>query len=334
MQLTEIIEKDSVEKVSETTNISIDNLNYLSNEEFEKLTRVKALGFLLIFEREYKDIDLSALRERVKLYFEEHKPADEQVVMVSKDHIEQGSFSFFKWFIVASLLGGAWYLYSQGKLNGVIQNVETKKDFFDDSKALESNSSLEDAKKVSIEKTREEIVIATPIAPTEKKITLTSEEANISTKVASESVQPLISRVSESEKSTESIVQEVVKSAEVVVEKTVEEVVSEIKEPEVVTSVAPISTITINPTRGKLWFGFINIDTKKRREFMKSSSTPFEIKDGRWLLVTGHGFVDIVSDLKTIEVADSKKHYFYIDSTEIRSLTTREFRNMNGRRGW
>ena len=334
MQLNEIIDKESVEQISNTTNISMDNLNFLANEEFEKLTRVKALGFLLILEREYKDIDLSALRERIKLYFEEHKPVDEQVVMVSKDHIDQSNFSFFKWFIVASLLGGAWYLYSAGKLNGVLQNVETQKDFFDDSKALESNSSLEDAKRVSVEKTREEIVIATPIAPTEKKITLTSEEPENTIKSASSTTEVVVSTVTESEKSTESVVQEVVKSAENVVKKTVAEVVNETNKVEDETSAIPISTITVNPTRGQLWFGFINIDTKKRREFMKSSTTPFEIKDGRWLLVTGHGFVDIVSDLKTVEVADSKKHYFYIDSKEIREITRREFRNMNGRRGW
>ena len=83
-----------------------------------------------------------------------------------------------------------------------------------------------------------------------------------------------------------------------------------------------------------LWFGFINLDTKQRKEFMKKVSTPFDINDGRFLLVTGHGFVDIVSELKTVEVADRNKHYFYIDSKEIRALTQKEFRDMNGRRGW
>ena len=83
-----------------------------------------------------------------------------------------------------------------------------------------------------------------------------------------------------------------------------------------------------------LWYGFINLDTKKKREFMKKVSTPFDIKDGRWLLVTGHGYVDIVSDIETLELADRNKHYFYIDSHELRVLSKQEFRAMNGRRGW
>jgi len=83
-----------------------------------------------------------------------------------------------------------------------------------------------------------------------------------------------------------------------------------------------------------LWYGFINLDTKKRREFMKKVSTPFSINDGTWLLVTGHGYVDIVSDAKTIEKADNKKHYFYIDKSDIKEINKKEFRKLNGHRGW
>lgn len=133
--------------------------------------------------------------------------------------------------------------------------------------------------------------------------------------------------------STESVVEEVIKGAKGVVNKTANEVVASTEGNNSDTP-QTISTITINPTRGNLWFGFINLDTKKRREFMKKTSTPFDIKGGRWLLVTGHGYVDIVSEVKTIELTDSKKHFFYIDSHELKILTRREFRNMNGRRGW
>jgi len=329
MQFSEIMDKSGVEQVSSQTNISIDNLNNLVEENFEKLTRVKSLGFLLILEREYKDIDVSELRERVKVYFEEHKPADENVVMVSKDSVTGGGydFSFFKWFIVAALLGTGLYLYTQGNLDGVMKNMEDKKDFFDDNKALESNVTDKEAKNVLVGNSKEELItIATPVAPAEKKITLISEEGKNGAKHDKNSI-------SEAEQSTESIVKEVVQSAEGVVKKTVDEVVSA-ESTTTDGSVPKISTITINPTRGTLWFGFINLDTKKKREFMKKTSTPFDIKGGRWLLVTGHGFVDIVSDVKSIELADSKKHYFYIDSKEIRTLSKREFRRMNGRRGW
>ncbi len=316
MQFSEIMDRDGVERLSDVTNISIDNLNNLVEEKFEKLTRVKALGFLLILEREYSDIDVDALRERVKTYFEENKPADENVVMVHQDINSGNNFSIFKWVVVATLLIGGVYLYTQGNLDGVIENVEDKKDFFDDTKALESNSTDNEANRVLVKDLdKEEITIVTPLAPTEKKITLISENPKNDIN------------------STESVVKEVVKGAEDVVAQAVKEVVDSNGEEDKSTN-STISTITINPTRGNLWFGFINVDTKKRKEFMKKTSTPFDIEGGHWLLVTGHGFVDIVSDVKTIELADSRKHYFYIDDKDIRTLTKREFRKMNGRRGW
>ena len=346
MQFNEIIDRDGVEKVSSVTNISLDNLNNLVSEDFENLTRVKSLGFLLILEREYKEIEVSSLRERVKVYFEEHKPADENVVMVSQDSIDGNGVSFFKWFIILALLGGGYYLYSEGKLDGFLQNIEDKKDFFDDNKALESNVTEEEARNVSVESSLENpIAIATPIEPTQKKISLNGEESESDTNstflVQNDANSSLnggktsSTAISEEEKSAESVIQEVVEGAEKAVEKTAEAVVNETNESnQTVPSKAKISTVTINPTRGMLWYGFINLDTKKRREFMKKVSTPFDIKDGRWLLVTGHGYVDIVSDLKSIELADRKKHYFYIDSTELRTLTKKEFRGMNGKRGW
>jgi len=335
MQLNEIIDKDGVEKISEITNISIDNLNKLANEDFAKLTRVKSLGFLLILERDYHGIDVSDLRERVKAYYEEHKPADENVVMISKDSVQGNSFPFFKWFVVFAIFMAGLYLYTQGKLDGMLKNVEEKKDFFDDNKALESNVTNKEAQNVLIKSSNEEpITIATALEPAQKKITLISEEHKHdlnSTKNGRNGSKKL---KTEAEQSAESVVQEVVEGAEALVAKTVKEVVNAGANESKVESVAKISTVTINPTRGRLWYGFINLDTKKKREFMKKTSTPFDIKGGRWLLVTGHGYVDIVSDVSTIELADSKKHYFYIDSKEIRTLSKKEFRAMNGRRGW
>jgi len=67
---------------------------------------------------------------------------------------------------------------------------------------------------------------------------------------------------------------------------------------------------------------------------MRKSSTPFDLKGGRWLLTTGHGYLDIVSDLKTIELADKDRHYFYIDSKEIKEISRREFKRLNHGRIW
>ena len=331
MLFNEIVKKDGIESIASKTNISEVNLEYLLEENFEKLNRVRALGFLLILEREYKDIDVSELREKIKAYYDENGPEDDKVAMVALDANEGGGFSFFKLFVLLALLAGGYYLYKEGKFDSFLQKSADKKDFFDDKKALESNVSDESANKVVVGKSKSEsVTIETPKveqADSEKK-----------TKEEKKAVQQLIATSSvEENKSIEVVVKEVSKEFLQQEEESTTTALKEANEAtddNVVSANSQISTITINPTRGMLWFGFINIDTKKRREFMKEVSTPFNINDGRWLLVTGHGYLNIASDSQTLEIADNKKHYFYIDSNEIREVSKREFRELNGRRGW
>ena len=331
MLFSELIEKDGIESVALSTNISTVNLEFLHDENFEKLNRVRGLGFLLILEREYKEIDVSDLREKIKTYYEENAPEDDKVVMVALDSEAEG-FSFFKFFLILLLLGGGYYLYSEGKLDTLIQQIEDKQDFFDDTKALENNVSDENANKVVVGKSDAgSISIETPIAPKVKTIALNDE--NSSQKENLKEIQNMLSNSMTEEKnqSIEAVVKEVSKEF-LANEKNVSKTVVDHPAKPVIESI--VTTVSINPTRGMLWYGFINLENKKRREFMKKSSTPFNIANSRWLLVTGHGFLDIVANEKTLEIADNKKHYFYMDSSEIKEIDKKEFRELNGNRGW
>ncbi len=325
MLFKELIEQEGLEGVFSKTNISTENLKRLLNEEFDKLNRVKALGFLLILEREYKDIDVNDLRQKIKLYYAEHAPADDKVVMIpaSSTTGDGSSFSFFKLFIIATILAGSYYLYTQGKLNSLLNQVEDKKESFNDSKALETNATEAEAKRVVVEKSKPESVhIQTPITPKIKSSKLSEDESKKNTKIATTNI--------ENNKSVASVVQEVSKDFLAhEANKTDKNMQDNTKE-----VVPPITTVTIHPTRGMLWYGFINLKTKKRREFMKKVSTPFTIGNSQWLLVTGHGYVEIISEAKTVENADNKKHYFLIDSTDIKEISKKEFRKLNGHRGW
>ena len=333
MQLSELIKQEDIKKIALKTTISQDNLNFLISEDFEKLSRVKALGFLVILEREYKELELTELRENVKLYFENNKPDHDNVIVASEISSTKGGFSFFKWFVILGILFGGWYLYTQGELDSLLENITSKKDVYGDGKALENNTSIEEAEKVFVtEDTHEPVSI---VAPVVAKIDLEVESAKEENRTIEKSTDSLTVE--------EEVAKELAKADITKVEEiqhlSTHEIVTELKETKVtedkeVVTVTAISTITVNPTRGMLWFGFINVDTKKKKEFMEQVSTPFDIKDGRWILVTGHGFVDVVSELETIEVSDRNKHYFYIDSTELKEISQKEFRDLNGGRGW
>ena len=330
MQLNELIDKEGIEAVSQKTNISVENLHSLYHQEFEKLNRVKALGFLKILEREYEDIDIGGLKESIKEYYDTHKdPKDDEVVMVSQAMKEsQGGFGFLKWLIVLAILYGIYYFYSIGAL-GNFSSSEKNMNQLSDQKALQSSVSEEVVKNIQVkedETNKKSVEIETkatetkqaeePLEESTQKIVLT--ETNATVKSISES-NTTATQLASSDESMQDVNDNEANKA--------------VEKKEDNTTVV-IENLTINPTRGMLWYGFINIDTKQRREFMNKVSTPFELNGGRWILVTGHGYVDIVSEAKTIEIADRNKHYFYIDSNEIREIDRKEFRELNGGRGW
>ena len=325
MTLNELIDRDGIETISELTNVSVENLRRLSEDDFDKLNRVRALGFIKILERDYEELELDDLTFKIKAHFEENQlEVGNEVVVISSDSRANNGFGFFSWLLMAVLLYALWYFYNDGPLDNVSKHSNEVS--LNDTEALKSDVSDEDAKKVIVNsgiKSKKDVQDKHKISnqPSAKKILNPEVDLN-NTQVLPTSHVVKLEEV-EIKVDTPKV------TPPPILEEANETVVEEEEDKAKI-----IYNLTINPTRGMLWYGFINIDTKERREFMNKVSTPFELNAGRWILVTGHGFVDIVSDLKTLEIADRNKHYFYIDSTDIREISRREFRELNGRRGW
>jgi len=112
MQLNEILEENSAKAISKKTNISESNIETLLAGDFDKLKKVKTLGFISILEREYK-ADLSALKEEALAHYDQYN-ADESITIGLPMAEEKKGKS--KWFLllVLGLLGYAsWYFFTQ-----------------------------------------------------------------------------------------------------------------------------------------------------------------------------------------------------------------------------
>jgi len=335
MQLNELVEKEGFEAISEKTNISIDNLNKLIRQDFEGLNRVKALGFLSILQREY-DLDINPLKESIKSYFEENTPNSDEPVLISVEK-EENNLAFLKWIVVALLLGGLWYLYHSGKLDKFLDKNSNNNNKIDlnDNELLKNNnpkSTQDKIKNVIIKKDKNETKVEIKTPPITKKENNTSKESNKTKDTVKIVAQ--IPKKGKKDKQEENIT--ISKDAGIESPQALSQFIdsdsTSIQSQDDINQT--ITNITINPTRGMLWYGFINIDTGKKKEFMKEKSTPFELNGGRWILTTGHGFLDIVSDIKTIEVSDRHRHFFYIDNKEIKEISRKEFKKLNHGRMW
>ncbi|RRS30551.1 MAG: hypothetical protein P794_06245 [Epsilonproteobacteria bacterium (ex Lamellibrachia satsuma)] len=114
MQLNEILEENSIKAIAKKTNISEDNLEALFAGDFDKLKKVKTLGFISIIEREYK-ADLSALKEQALSHYTQYGGNEEESVTIGLPVMEEkkGRSKLFLLFILLLLGYASWYFFTQ-----------------------------------------------------------------------------------------------------------------------------------------------------------------------------------------------------------------------------
>ena len=122
MQLSELLEENTTKTISERTKISEENLEYLLNNDFGAIKKVKTLGFISILEREY-GVDLSKLKEEALAYYDQHA-ANESVTIGLPIMEEKKGRPKWIWLIVPILLGYAsWFFlknYDQAQLKALL----------------------------------------------------------------------------------------------------------------------------------------------------------------------------------------------------------------------
>ena len=77
MSVEEFFESHSIEEINKKTKISPISLRYIKNREFDKLIRVKFIGFVRLIEKEY-NVDLSELIEEYENFYNKDEVKQEQ----------------------------------------------------------------------------------------------------------------------------------------------------------------------------------------------------------------------------------------------------------------
>jgi len=112
MQLNEILEENSVKAITKRTNIAEDNIELLLAGDFDKLKKVKTLGFISIIEREYK-ADLSPLREQALSHYAEYNEVESITLGLPIMEEKKGTSKMFILFILLLLGYASWYFFTQ-----------------------------------------------------------------------------------------------------------------------------------------------------------------------------------------------------------------------------
>ena len=112
MQLSEILEENSVKSISKKTNISEDNLEYLLSSNFSVIKKVKTLGFISILEREYK-ADLTPMKEEALAYYLDAGEDNRITIGMPALEEKKGTSKLFILIILGILGYASWYFFTQ-----------------------------------------------------------------------------------------------------------------------------------------------------------------------------------------------------------------------------
>jgi len=114
MSVNEFFEKYSIETINKRTRISPVSLTYIKNKDFDKITKVKFIGFVRIIEKEFK-VDLSELIEEYDNVISNVEKKQQSNVVVFEEPKKYNTLTLF---VLALILFGigAYFLYNKYNL--------------------------------------------------------------------------------------------------------------------------------------------------------------------------------------------------------------------------
>lgn len=282
------------QKIHEKTHISREHVQAVLHETFDGLNKIQFLGFISILEREY-GVDLKDLKAKGLSHFDY---IVEEPIHVNTKVFTQPRKKKYYTYLYITLAVLVFILFSYYDLFPSFGNNSQVRHV--------DNKLIEDVKK-NIEPALNSISDSNYSDKEEtddQQSDSTSVTLDISTPETSDT--PKVSEKSEISDNTEATA--AAESAEVV------------------------KSVKIMP-KTKVWMGYIDIDSEKK--YQKTFSDEFDLDTSKdWLLLFGHGNIDIEVNGELEKFNTSQNLRFkYIDG-ELTKITIKEFKELNKDSQW
>ncbi len=92
--------------------------------------------------------------------------------------------------------------------------------------------------------------------------------------------------------------------------------------------------IVVLKPRKKVWMGIVDLVNMKRRVATSNAAQTFDTNKGKWIVATGHGFIDYTEGPKKMALNDGKKHFLLIADGKVREISHEEFQQLNKSKVW
>lgn len=293
-----------VQKIHEATHIPRVHVQAIFDENFEDMHSVQLAGFISILEREYS-LNLSKLKNKSKEYFESKKPVQKSkksaTLLIASKKKRKLTPVYIVLGVVVFVMFAIFNKPSDGEIskidNSAIKSAQDSLLVVADEKnasKVDDNTTISDQK--PLESATQQEIMQNPVEPVAQ---LTKQEAVQD--VTPETIAKVVQEVTQEANKT--AVLEVAKEA---------------------AHGYPLKIISKN----KVWLGYIDLSDYKQNQ--KTVAGEFVLDSAKnWLLVLGHGFVEIEVGgvVKKFEKAQNIR-FSYINS-ELKEIDAEEFKNLN-----
>lgn len=293
------LEKIGLQEVCKKTHIEVKQLEYMINNQFDKLNKINTLGFVKILSREYK-LDLTDWLEGFYDYWADHKAEEEN--KKNKIFIRANSDKSYKklawFFLLIMLISGLFATFSIFKIDIDLASLLDKTKFETQVAGYQSAPVVQEAAKSLGVKVEERIVETNSSNSTVETVIVRTDE-NSTSKIETNNGQMSLSLVEEKNTTIAGL---------------------------------PKNRAMIIPKR-KIWVGIIALDTFNRQVVSDDKNITIDLTK-KQLIKTGNGYFSLSYDGSVEDFTEQGSTRFLVENGTIKKISEESFIVLNKGKNW
>ena len=301
-----VLEKIGLQEVCKRTHIEVKQLEYMINNQYDKLNKINTLGFVKILSREYK-IDFTEWLEGFYDYWAAHKAEEDShkdkifIRAKSDRSSKKGAWLFLLIFLIAGIFG----LFSifKGDINiDIMSFLDKAKIETNQTSAFQSAPVVQEAA-TSLGVKVEERIIETNSSNSTVQAVVVSIDENLTRKTEA------------NDTNTSSIPLPMLPESNTTLVKNL-----------------PKNSAIIMPTK-RIWIGFVNLETFARKESTSDQNITVDLTKNQ-IIKTGNGFFKLSYDGSIEDFTEQGSTRFLVESGVIKKISEEKFIELNRGKNW
>lgn len=293
------LEKIGLQEVCKKTHIEVKQLEYMINNQFDKLNKINTLGFVKILSREYK-LDLTDWLEGFYDYWADHKAEEEN--KKNKIFIRANSDKSYKklawFFLLVMLISGLFAVFSIFKIDIDLASLLDKTKFETQVAGYQSAPVVQEAAKSLGVKVEERIVENSSSNASVEAVIVRTDD-NSTAKIETNNGQMSLSLVEEKNTTIAAL---------------------------------PKNKAMIIPKR-KIWVGLIALDTFNRQVVSDDKNITIDLTK-KQLIKTGNGYFSLSYDGTVEDFTEQGSTRFLVENGTIKKISEESFIALNKGKNW